>query len=112
MNVLFSNELARRLEGTGVTTSSLHPGVITTNLHRNLNNPVLSFLYVHVWGFLGKSVEYGAQTTITAAISKSLEGKTGVYLRECAIEEPLPAAKDEVLARKLWEVSEKLVKLK
>jgi len=45
MNVLFSNELGRRLKQDGVITSSLHPGVISTGLHRTLENPVLSYLY-------------------------------------------------------------------
>lgn len=111
MNVLFSNELGRRLTGTGVVTSSLHPGVIATGLHRSRENVVLQFLYENVWGFLGKDAEHGAQTTITAAISKQFTDKTSVYLGECKQEEPAQAAKNETLARELWELSEKLVNL-
>jgi NAD(P)-dependent dehydrogenase (short-subunit alcohol dehydrogenase family) len=111
MNVLFSNELARRLAGTGVVTSSLHPGVISTGLHRSLENPVIIFIYENIWGFLGKSPEFGAQTSITAAISPKLLDKTGVYLSECQVVEPLPVSKNEKLAKEFWELSEKLVGL-
>lgn len=111
MNILFSNELGRRLAGTGVVTSSLHPGVISTGLHRSMTNPVFTFIYENVWGFLGKDPEHGAQTTITAAIAKEFENKTSVYMGECKEEEPAEAAKDEKLAQKLWALSEKLTKL-
>lgn len=112
MNILFSNELARRYGEFGVKTYSLHPGVIATGLHRAVDNPLFVFFYASIWGFLGKDVEHGAQTTITAAISKSLEDQTGVYLSECAVAEPLETAKDVQLAKKLWEVSEDLVQNK
>jgi len=109
MNILFSNELARRYAKYGVSSFSLHPGVIATGLHRHLTNPILASAYTIIMGNLGKTPEQGAQTTITAAISKSLEGKTGVFLSECAEADPLPMALDEQLAKKLWDISEKLI---
>jgi len=109
MNVLFSNELGRRLKNDGVITSSLHPGVISTGLHRTLENPVLSYLYEKILPFILKDTEHGAQTTIAGAISKKFEGKTSIYLAECDIQEQIPASLDVDVAKKLWEVSEKLV---
>jgi len=114
-NVLFSNELARRLEGSGVVSHSLHPGVITTGLHREQDKayPILMALLYHtLLKYIGKTQEAGAQTTITAAISPEFGSKTGLYLAECTAATTNPLALDKELAKKLWEESEKLVGLK
>jgi len=100
MNILFSNELARRYAKYGVSSFSLHPGIIATGLHRSTTNPLFSIAYSIIVGNLGKNPVQGAQTTITAAISKSLEGKSGVFLSECAVVDPGPIASDEQLAKK------------
>jgi len=111
-NVLFANELARRLEGTGVISLSLHPGIIATGLHREQDkeHALLMFVFYHtILGQVGKTLEGGAQTTISAAISPKFEGKTGLYLAECDVAKTHPDALDKDIAKKLWEESEKLV---
>jgi len=108
-NVVFSNELNRQLEGTGATSVSLHPGVISTQLHRE-EGPIFVGLY-NVVGFFLKNQEDGAQTTLTASVSKKFEGKGGVYLRECDVAPPNPIAEDKEVMKKLWDVSKSLVGL-
>eukprot|EP00884_Botryococcus_braunii_P003403 jgi/Botrbrau1/13063/Bobra.0187s0025.1 len=109
-NVLFAKELARRLEGTPVSVYSLHPGVIPTNLARTLPWYVrtgLSWLGPVIYGF--KSIPQGAATTVYAALSPDLEGKSGAYLDDCAVAKAAPAAEDAQLAKKLWDLTEKEV---
>lgn len=114
-NVIFSAELARRLEGTGVTTYSLHPGVIETELLRHqtiLSNTVVKMLLKPItWLFL-KPVKMGAQTTIMCAVEPSLEKESGKYYLECQeSKHVLDITRDRDVAKRLWEVSEKLTGL-
>ncbi len=97
-NILFSNELAERLKGTGVTSNSLHPGTIHTKLLQA--------------GFSssGRSVEDGAQTPVYLATSKEVEGVTGKYFSSKREKTPSDAAQDTELQKKLWKVSEELLK--
>lgn len=100
-NVLFSNELARRLEGTGVTTYALHPGVIASDVWRRVP-----------WGFRGliklfmKSPEDGARTSLWCATDPSLAEQTGRYYDECKERRPSRLAQDPALAGELWQRSE------
>jgi NAD(P)-dependent dehydrogenase (short-subunit alcohol dehydrogenase family) len=107
-NVLFTYELARRLEGSGVTANCLHPGVIATNLLSDyLGRPrALGFLQ----GLTNPGPDKGARTSIWAASDPSLEQTTGKYFRERREASSSPASYDRELARRLWEVSEGLVK--
>jgi NAD(P)-dependent dehydrogenase (short-subunit alcohol dehydrogenase family) len=98
MNVLFTNELARRLTGTNITANSLHPGVIRTQLTRN--TPLSSIIKV----FFGKP-ENGAKTSLYLASSPQVAGVTGRYFNKQRAVEPDPRAHDEELAKRLWEVS-------
>ncbi|XP_078594313.1 uncharacterized protein LOC144872078 [Branchiostoma floridae x Branchiostoma japonicum] len=117
-NVLFTKELDRKLKGSGVTTYSLHPGVINTELSRNMDaafgwgftllSPVLSAAV----RLFGKSVQQGAQTTIHCAVEEGLEGFSGQYFADCAPKEPSKKAQDDDTARGLWEISEQMVGLK
>lgn len=100
-NVLFSAELARRLEGTGVTTYALHPGVIKSDVWRKIPQPFRAFFTRHM-----KTVEEGAQTTLYCACEPSLSESTGRYYAACREVEPSETAKDPALARLLWEKSE------
>lgn len=59
----------------------------------------------------GKTIEQGSQTTIYAAISPKLEGKGGLYLADCEIAQPAPHSVNPERAKKLWELSEKMVGL-
>lgn len=116
-NVVFTNELQRRLEGTGVTTISLHPGVVRTELSRYMLEGSyvlrgLATLMYPVFWLLTKDSLQGAQTSIHAAVSKDFEKSGGVYLSDCAVKKsPNPLASDLGVGKKFWELSEKLVGL-
>ncbi|KAI8484769.1 hypothetical protein Bbelb_375320 [Branchiostoma belcheri] len=112
-NISFTRELARKLEGTGVTTYSLHPGVIKTDLYNHLGTSMgwKSGVINTFAKWFGKTVVQGAQTTIHCAVTEGLEDKTGQYFSDCAPKQPTSRARDDDVARRLWEVSEKLVGL-
>ncbi|XP_012582814.1 PREDICTED: retinol dehydrogenase 14, partial [Condylura cristata] len=109
-NILFTKELARRLEGTDVTANVLHPGIVRTNLGRHIHIPlVIKPLFNLVsWAFFKTPVE-GAQTSVYLASSPEVEGVSGRYFGDCKEEELLPKAMDEAVARKLWDISEVMV---
>ncbi len=108
-NILFSSELARRLEGTGVTTYSLHPGVILTEMPRNL--PWYMKALVYTFSMFFKDREHGAQTSICCAVDEKLANESGLYYSDCAQAELTDTAKSLESAKRLWEISEELVKL-
>ncbi|XP_037133806.1 retinol dehydrogenase 13-like isoform X2 [Syngnathus acus] len=114
-NVLFTRELAKRLQGTGVTVNAVHPGVVSTELGRHtglhqsqFSTTVLSPLF----SMLVKNPELGAQPSVFLAVADELEGATGRYYDVLTEKEPAPQAMDEEAARKLWEISSRLVGLK
>ncbi|XP_050378732.1 short-chain dehydrogenase TIC 32, chloroplastic-like isoform X10 [Argentina anserina] len=106
-NILHANELARRLkikqeEGVEITANSLHPGEICTNLVRSTGFlKTLSLLGI----FMSKTVEQGAATTCFVSLHPQVKGVTGEYFSGCNIIEPSSQAKDEDMAKKLWEFS-------
>jgi len=102
-NILFASELNRRLEGTNVTANSLHPGVIKTELVRDTT---LGQIFTVVGGLFLKSIPQGAATTVYVATK--VEGG-GRYYADCDVLQPSIAAQDVEAAKKLWELSEKLV---
>ncbi|GLH14454.1 Retinol dehydrogenase 14 [Gryllus bimaculatus] len=109
-NVLVSNELARRLNGTDVTVNSLHPGAVQTDIFRHIPygiDKIVHFLF----GLFFKSAEEGAQTSIHLAVSEQVEGITGAYFSDCKERRMAKAAYDKGLARAVWEKSERLVRL-
>jgi NAD(P)-dependent dehydrogenase (short-subunit alcohol dehydrogenase family) len=99
-NLLFSNELARRLAGSGVTSNALHPGGVKTGIMRDASpaNRLVSLFFLN-------SLERGASTPVHLACSSELEGVTGAYFIACKRRRPAPAARDEALARRLWQES-------
>lgn len=108
-NILFSRELAKRLEGTGVTCNSLHPGAIRTELGRN--SP-LFFNFMFVFGFLFyKSIKSGAQTTLACALDPDFKDVTGKYFSDCKIAQETKDAQNDETAEWLWRTSEKLTVL-
>lgn len=107
MNILFTNELARRLEGTGVTANSLHPGFVRTGFGMN-NGGWFVRLFGIVSQFAAISPEEGAQTSIYLASSPEVRGVTGQYFTNKQIKTPSAAARDSYLQEKLWRVSEEL----
>ncbi|XP_014484990.1 PREDICTED: retinol dehydrogenase 14 isoform X2 [Dinoponera quadriceps] len=109
-NIVFTLELARRLDGTGVTANCLHPGMVDSGIWRNVPAPLSWCLYLIIKAFF-KTPEQGAQTTIHLAVSEELNGVSGKYFVDCAKYELSNAVKDPAKGKKLWELSEPLVKL-
>ncbi|KAK3891139.1 hypothetical protein Pcinc_004932 [Petrolisthes cinctipes] len=110
-NVLFSLELARRLEGSGVTANSLHPGYVKTDIlvpYHTIRGMIMKLLFI-LWA---KDSELGAQTNIYLAVSEEVEGVSGQYFIDCKEVKTSKLARDKDLAKRLWEVSEKAVKLR
>ncbi|MBA3652627.1 MAG: SDR family oxidoreductase [Actinobacteria bacterium] len=100
-NVRHAQELARRLEGTGVTTYSLHPGAIASDIwQRRLPGPLASILKLFM-----KSTEEGAKTTLWCASAPELADETGLYYDGCKQKAPSKVATPE-LAAELWRRSE------
>jgi NAD(P)-dependent dehydrogenase (short-subunit alcohol dehydrogenase family) len=106
-NVLFTNELAQRLEGSGVTANSLHPGFVATNFGKN--NGGIVGLFMPIVQMFALSPEKGAETSIHLAASPAVEGVTGKYFTKKMPVQPAKAALDAASQRRLWEVSEKLI---
>jgi NAD(P)-dependent dehydrogenase (short-subunit alcohol dehydrogenase family) len=107
--VLFTYELARRLEGTGVSANCLHPGVVGTNLGSGVSGG-FGFM-VRALRPLMKSSEKGAETSIYLASSPEVEGLSGRYFVKKAETRSSDASYDERLARRLWEASAELTNL-
>ena len=107
-NILFTRELARKLEGTNVTANSLHPGVIASGFGRN-NKGVFGFIMRNLAApFLG-SEENGAKTSVYLASSPDVEGKTGLYWKSSREARPTKAGQDDEAAKRLWKLSEELI---
>ena len=102
-NVLFTYELARRLEGTGVTANCLHPGGVGTNLFRGLPKFMQALIKL-----VTISPERGARTSIYLASSREVEGVTGKYFARRRQQKSSEASHNEEAAHQLWEVSEEL----
>jgi NAD(P)-dependent dehydrogenase (short-subunit alcohol dehydrogenase family) len=109
-NVLFAAELARRLDGTGVTSNSLHPGAVATNIWSGAPLWAKPLIQILFRPFL-ISAEEGAKRIVQLAASPELEGVTGKYFEEGKPVAPAPAAQDRALAERLWKVSAGLVGL-
>lgn len=107
-NVLFTYELARRLEGSGVTANALHPGFVASNFGRS-NGGVWNMLMPVVQLF-AISPERGAETSLHLAASPAVEGVTGQYFDKKQPVRSSPASYDTAAQRRLWEVSEELVR--
>ncbi|CAH2269063.1 retinol dehydrogenase 14 [Pararge aegeria] len=109
-NILFTRELARRLEGTGVTANCLHPGLIDSGIWRNVPAPLSWGLSLINFCFF-KTPLQGCQTSVMLAVDENLAKVTGKYFSDCQESSISNSASDMGRARKLWEISEKMVKL-
>lgn len=108
-NILFTRELARRLEGTGVTANSLHPGFVATRFGDNNGG-----LSSSVIGFLKKfaiTPEKGAETIIYLATSDEPPSITGQYFHKRRVATPSKQAQDDDAAKRLWQETARLVGL-
>jgi retinol dehydrogenase-12 len=103
-NVLYAKELARRLVSTHVTTYSLHPGVVASDIWRKLPAPVRVIAKLFM-----TSNEKGAQTSVYCATAPELASVSGRYYEKCQEKEPSQVAKDEALARQLYDWSDSAV---
>lgn len=107
-NVVFSYELARRLEGTGVTVNVLHPGLVRTGFADSLG-AVPAAIFGFVMRFVALTPEQGAQTSVYLATSPDVENVSGKYWEKSKALQSGRAAYDESTWTRLWEVSEKMV---
>jgi NAD(P)-dependent dehydrogenase (short-subunit alcohol dehydrogenase family) len=108
-NVLFTQELARRLAGRGVTANALHPGTVATGYARDGDaSGVLAFGIKVIKPFI-LTPEKGARTSVYLASSPEVAEVTGRYFVKCRAKEPSAAARDQAAAARLWSVSEQLV---
>jgi len=108
-NILFTYELAERLEGTGVVANCLHPGAVSTNFAQNNRGPIA--LLFRLFKPFMRSPEQGADTLVYLASSPEAGELNGKYLtdrKEVSPAEP----RDETSQKRLWEVSEELTYLK
>lgn len=108
-NVLFTRELSRRLQRTGVTVNCLHPGAVATNIWSHAAwwaRPFLSLAKLFM-----VTPGQGGDAIVFLATSPELEGKTGGYYESNRLVRPSRLAQDDALATRLWDVSAKLVKL-
>ena len=101
--ILFTYELARRLEGTGVTANCLHPGVIANKLLKKVRRIPADKRFTPEMG--GDPLETGAKTPVYLASSPSVENVSGKYFEDCRSETSSPETYDRSLARRLWEIS-------
>ena len=108
--ILFTMELARRLEGTGVTVNALHPGFVSTGFGKN-NPGFLMKVIRAVVPLIARSPEKGAETSIYLASSPDVQSITGRYFVDCKLTQPAPLATNTVVARKLWDISAEMVHL-
>lgn len=109
-NILFTRELARRFDGTGVTANSLHPGFVASNFAREGDTGALGNLAMIAGRPFAISAAKGAQTSVFLASSPFAEGVTGQYFAKSALAKPAAAAENDEAAAKLWSVSEQLVR--
>jgi NAD(P)-dependent dehydrogenase (short-subunit alcohol dehydrogenase family) len=108
MNILFTRELARRWQGSGVTANALHPGFVASNFAKEGD--------LGWWGNIGMpltrpfsiSVPKGARTSVYVASSPDVDGITGEYFNKCRAEAPNAPARDDAAAARLWDISAQL----
>lgn len=109
-NILFTRELARRLESTGVTVNCLHPGVIDTGIWRSVPAP-LSWGLALLNKCFFKTPQQGCQTTVMLAVDEKLEKVNGKYFSDCRESSVSASTSDMGRAKKLWKISEDMVHL-
>jgi NAD(P)-dependent dehydrogenase (short-subunit alcohol dehydrogenase family) len=108
-NVLFTSELARRLEGKRVTVNALHPGAVATHIWSHA--PALARPILAVAKLFMISPEEGGARIVYLATSPDVEGKTGGYYEKNRLVSPARLGRDADLATRLWDISSQLVHL-
>lgn len=110
MVLMFTYELARRLEGSGVSVNAVQPGFAATNLGRNSGSRLQSFMFGMMRPFQA-SAKKAAETSVYLASSKEVEGVTGKCFARMKETATAPASYDQQMQRQLWETTEKLLGL-
>ncbi|XP_073150396.1 short-chain dehydrogenase TIC 32 B, chloroplastic-like [Henckelia pumila] len=107
-NILHANELSQRLkaEGANITINSVHPGLIMTNLFKH--SGVCMKIFRFVCCFMWKNIAQGAATTCYVALHPSLKGISGKYFMDCNEFKPNRFARNQLLAKNMWDFSENL----
>jgi len=108
-NIYFTSELARRLDGTGVTANCLHPGTVATGYGRDGDTRGLFALGLAIASPFFMSPEKGALTSVYLSSSPEVTDITGKYFIKCRERKPSKAADDPEAAKRLWQVSEDLI---
>jgi NAD(P)-dependent dehydrogenase (short-subunit alcohol dehydrogenase family) len=103
-NILFTSELARRLEGSGVTAYCFHPGLVASGFNRN--NGILMSLSMTLLRPVSRSVEKGAETLVWLANTPAVDLTNGGYYIDMQWLPPSPEGQNMETARRLWEISE------
>jgi retinol dehydrogenase 14 len=106
--ILFTHELAKRLEGTGVTVNSAHPGVVRTNFANN--NGLVTFGFRLLRPFF-ISPQTAAKRILYVATSPDLDRVSGKYFTKMHEANSSPESYEDESAQRLWQVSEQLTKL-
>ncbi|MDZ4834038.1 MAG: SDR family oxidoreductase [Candidatus Melainabacteria bacterium] len=107
-NLLFTFELARRLEGTGIIVNALHPGVVATNF--GANNGIPGRIFNLLTTFVAITCEAGARTILYLATSADVAKVTGKYFVKEKIERSSRQSQDILLAKHLWQQSEEVTR--
>jgi len=108
-NILFTRELARRLEGKRITVNALHPGFVASDF---LTKGGVWSIIKPIANLFAIDEVSGASTSVYLASSPEVEGVTGKYFYKCREKTPSRWARDEEAAQRLWEVSERLTGLR
>ncbi len=108
-NILFTVELARRLEGMGVTANCYHPGFVATGWNRNNGALLRSVMTLGGW-LVGRSPAKGADTMVWLAASPDVAAETGGYFYDRRRRRPTAIAQDMDVAAALWEASEEQIR--
>jgi len=103
-NILFTRELAHRLEGSGVTANCFHPGFVATGFNRN-NGRLMAFGMTLARPF-ARTPTQGADTLVWLADAPEVSSESGGYFANRRRIQPSAAARDEETARRLWQLSE------
>ncbi|XP_075745701.1 retinol dehydrogenase 11 isoform X1 [Rhipicephalus microplus] len=109
-NMLFTVELSKKLEGTGVTVNCCHPGFVRSEIAVR-STDVQTWLFNQLLSFYGKTVKEGAETTVYLAVSEEVQNVSGKYFKDCASTYAVPWATNPAAARKLYDESIRLTQI-